>query len=137
MSLKAYQQTQQAAEDPVQSEYRLFGQVTGALLEARDKGYSGSRLMDALDWNRRLWSVLSTDCAIEGNGLPDSLRAGIISLAIFVNKHTSHVMKGEAEIDDLININKQIMEGLSAQMGRDQESPSADIPPAAAGKSPA
>lgn len=115
MSHKAYQQLQQAADSASETEYRLFGQVTGALMEARDKAYSGVKLIDPLDWNRRMWTTLSTDCSVEGNGLPDKLRAGIISLAIFVNRHTSEVMRGEADIDDLININRQIMEGLAQQ----------------------
>ena len=112
------QQLQQAAESASETEYRLFGQITGALMEARDRCYTGADLIDPLDWNRRMWTTLSTDCAVEGNGLPDKLRAGIISLSIFVNKHTSLVMRGEAEIDDLININKQIMEGSANERQR-------------------
>ena len=34
MTLQAYQNVQRVVEDPRTTEYRLFGQVTGALLEA-------------------------------------------------------------------------------------------------------
>jgi len=114
MSLKAYQKAALTAEDPRTIEYRLFGQVTRALMEAEkaDKNDFIKRI-DALDWNRRLWSVLASDCATEGNGLPDNLRAQIISLAIWVNKHTSLVMRAQEEIKDLIEINRIIMDGLA------------------------
>ena len=115
MSYQAYQKAQQSSESPSQVEYRLFAQVTNALIEARDKNFSGADLVKALDWNRRMWSVFSSDCGAEGNGLPASLRAGIISLSIWVSKHSSAVMRGQENIDDLISINRTIMEGLADQ----------------------
>ena len=121
MSLDAYHQRQAAAELPQQTEYRLFGRVTGALIEAKEKELSGAALMKALDWNRRLWSTLAVDCGAEENNLPKETRAQIISLSIYVAKTTSRVFRGEMPIDDLIKINKIIMEGLAAQAKRTQE----------------
>jgi flagellar protein FlaF len=71
--------------------------------------------MDALDWNRRVWSALSIDCSSSDNGLPAMLRANIISLAIFVSKYTSQVMREDEDIQDLIDINRLIMQGLSGE----------------------
>lgn len=114
MSLQAYQKATLRSEDPRQTEYRLFGQVTRALMEADrlDKSEIAKR-MDALDWNRRLWSVLGSDCALAGNGLPEGLRAQIISLSIWVNRHTSMVMRSQEEIQPLIEVNRLIMQGLA------------------------
>ena len=114
MSLKAYQTTAARAENPRQTEYRLFGQVTRALLDAEklDRSKIAER-MDALDWNRRMWSVLAADCSVEGNGLPPQVRANIISLSIWVNKHTSLVMRNQEEIGPLVEINRIIMQGLA------------------------
>ena len=117
MSLEAYRRTQKTAESPRQVEYRLFAQVTAALIEAQATQAQGARLIDVLDWNRRLWSMLSTDCSLPGNGLPNELRASIISLGIWVSKYASEVARGRADIDALIDVNKSIMEGLSARMG--------------------
>ena len=50
-------------------------EVVDALLPETDIG----KRMDALDWNRRLWSTLATDCADSKNGLPGPLRASMIS----------------------------------------------------------
>ncbi len=114
MSLRAYQQTAARAESPRETEYRLFGQVTRALMEAAklDPTDLAGR-MEALDWNRRLWSALAVDCGDEGNGLDEGLRASIISLAIWVGKHTSLVIRGQEDIQDLIEINRMIIQGLS------------------------
>ncbi|MDV6329568.1 flagellar biosynthesis regulator FlaF [Asticcacaulis sp. 201] len=116
MSLKAYQTTAQRAENPRQTEYRLFGQVTRALMEAEKLDRSQIReRMDALDWNRRLWSMLGADCALSTNGLPEQIRANIISLSIWVSKHTSLVMRNQEEIGPLIDVNRIIMQGLVPQ----------------------
>lgn len=120
MSLDAYHKTQVASEEPRETEYRLMGRVTGALMEARDRGFKGVDLMKALDWNRRMWSAFATDCATRDNSLPQETRAGIISLSIYVSKTCSKVMQGEASIDDLIVINRNIMEGLAKQSGQVQ-----------------
>ena len=69
--------------------------------------------MDALDWNRRLWSALASDCSDPSNAMPMAARAQIISLSIWVSKHTSAVMRKEEDIQDLIDINRLIMQRLS------------------------
>lgn len=115
MSLNAYHQRQMDAESPRETEYRLFGRVTGALIEASEKALTGAALMKPLDWNRRLWSTLALDCSTNENQLPPATRAQIISLSIYVSKTTSKVVRGQASIDDLISLNKIIMEGLAAQ----------------------
>ena len=118
MSLHAYQQASARAETPREMEYRLFGQVTRALMDAAvlPETEIGKR-MDALDWNRRLWATLATDCADDSNGLPGPLRASMISLSIWVAKHTSAVMRREETFDALIEVNRIIMQGLASQPG--------------------
>jgi flagellar biosynthesis regulator FlaF len=71
------------------------------------------RRAEALAANRRLWSLLASDCAGDGNQLSQSLRAQIISLSMFVDKHSSQVMRAGASFDVLIEINRTIMQGLS------------------------
>ncbi|RAK61348.1 flagellar biosynthesis regulatory protein FlaF [Phenylobacterium hankyongense] len=113
MSLQAYQQAATRAENPRETEYRLFAQVTLALMEAAKCDPTDIRgRIDALDWNRRMWSVLGTDCSDSENGLPPPLRASIISLSIWVAKHTSAVIRREEEIQPLIDVNRTIMQGL-------------------------
>jgi flagellar protein FlaF len=114
MSLQAYHQAATRAENPRETEYRLFAQVTLALMEAAKCDPTDVRgRIDALDWNRRMWSVLGTDCSDPDNGLPAPLRASIISLSIWVGKHTSAVIRREEDIQPLIDINRTVMQGLA------------------------
>jgi flagellar protein FlaF len=114
MSLKAYQKAQVAVENPRTIEYRLFGQITGALMDAKSTGSKGTSLVDVIDRNRRLWSMLAGDCMSDGNQLPKELRAQIVSLAIWVSKYSAEIMHKGAPIDPLIDINRNIMQGLKA-----------------------
>ena len=117
MSLQAYQRAAEQAEQPAQTEYRLFGLVTRALMEAAQTDESDfSGRMKALHWNRRLWSTLASDCASPDNQLPEKTRASIISLSIWVDKHTSLVMRRQQDIQALIDVNRIIMQGLGGQI---------------------
>lgn len=114
MSLQAYKTAAARAETPRELEYRLFGQVTRALMEASQVDPSDTRTrIDALDWNRRLWSTLATDCSDPGNAMAKPLRAQIISISLFVSRHSSAVMRGEDNFDALIDINRMVMQGLA------------------------
>jgi len=112
MSLQSYQIAQNTTEDPRLTEYRLFAQVTRALMEASEE--ERGAVARAIHWNRRLWLTLQSDCANESNVLNEQTRAGIISLAIWVDKHSRKVLRGEGEVGPLIEVNRTIMEGLAA-----------------------
>ncbi|GBF56526.1 hypothetical protein PbB2_00182 [Candidatus Phycosocius bacilliformis] len=117
MSLQAYQKAQQRAETPREIEYRLFGQVTRALMEAQQlPRHEIAKRMDALDWNRRVWSFMAADCASAENQLPQQLRASIISLSLWVGRYSSEVMQKGEDIEPLIDINRTIMQGLASQI---------------------
>jgi len=114
MSLQAYQKTQRQSESPRDAEYRLFGQVTHALIEANKGDRTDFRkVVDALDWNRRLWSTLAVDCSSSANQLPPNVRAQIISLSIWVSRFSSEVAKTRGSLEPLIDVNRAIMQGLA------------------------
>jgi len=112
MTLKAYQNTQRVTEDPRSTEYRLFGQVTGALIDAQQKGIAGGPLAEAIDWNRTLWRTLAADCMDDRNALTTDVRAKIVSLSLWVTKYSKQVTRNGASLDPLIQINRTIMQGL-------------------------
>ncbi len=114
MSIQAYQNAAKKTEGPRQTEYRAFAAATRGLIDAAAlPDTEVGRRAEALALNRRLWSLLASDCAADGNQLSQSLRAQIISLSMFVDKHSSQVMRAGAPIDVLIEINRTIMQGLS------------------------
>ncbi len=119
MSLKAYATASTRTETPREMEYRLFGQVTRALMHAATvEATEIATRIDALDWNRRLWSTLATDCSDPGNAMAKPLRAQIISISLFVSRHSSAVMRGEDDFDALIDINKMVMQGLAGDQAQ-------------------
>ena len=118
MSLQAYKTATARAENP--REASISARVTWP-----NRRYSASRAdptdiktrIDALDWNRRLWSTLATDCSNPDNTLPAPLRAQLISISLFVSRHSSAVMRREEDFEPLIDINKMIMQGLAPTSG--------------------
>lgn len=114
MSLNAYQRARTVIESPRATEHRLMSQITGDMLHARDAGLAGAALMPVLHRNREVWEAFSSACGAKGNGLPDALRASIISIGLWVDRFTSDVVAGRDSIDELITVNRTIIEGLAA-----------------------
>ncbi len=113
MSIQAYQRAATQAESPRELEYRAFGLATAGLIRAKEEGRANlGALASALEANRKLWGMMAADCALEGNQLPPPLRASIVSLSIWVMKHSRAVMRDGADLEPLIDINRTMMEGL-------------------------
>jgi len=115
MSLQAYQKAAQRTETPRETEFRAFALATRGLVDVAGLPDTElGRRAEALTRNRRLWRLLAIDCAQEGNQLPEALRAQIISISIFVDRYSSDVLRQGASLDPLIEINRLIMQGLTA-----------------------
>jgi flagellar protein FlaF len=115
MSLDAYRRTQSISATPRATEYRLMSQVTGDMIQAKESGLKGAALMRPLHHNREVWSTLAILCRSPGNRLPAPLRASIISLALWVERYTSDVIRQRDSIDALISVNCAIIEGLATE----------------------
>lgn len=117
MSIQAYQRAATRAESPRDTEYRAMGAVTAALVKAAEVGRADLAVLHAaVHDNRRLWSVFAVDCADPANALPDSFRASIISIAMFVDRHSGSVLRGDgADLEPLIDVNRLVMEGLAGR----------------------
>lgn len=117
MSVNAYVRAQKVAATPRSTEYRLMSEITGEMIAARDAGLAGVGLAPALHRNREVWTAFRNLCADPANALPAELRAGIISLGLWVDKYTSLVITGRDTIDELINVNRTVMGGLANENG--------------------
>ena len=111
MSIRSYARVQEVTEAPRTTEYRALAMVTGKLVETKATG--GREFIDACFLNRKLWTLFQDDLVLPENGLPDAIKAQLISLSIWVQKQTGHVMTGAASVDSLIEVNTAIMAGLS------------------------
>lgn len=94
---------------PRDVEYEIISRVTGMLRQAAE---SGADRIAAVHKNNQLWTILSTDLASSGNGLPDELRAGLLSLASFSLRHGHQALSGRVGVEPLIDINMAMMRGL-------------------------
>lgn len=102
-------------ESPRSIEAQLFAEITAGLVRAQRAGKPGFQdLVAALHKNRTLWEALLADLAQDSNVLPTPLKAQLIRLGHFVRQFTVGVLKGEDDVQALIDVNNAILEGLRA-----------------------
>ncbi|MBS9717728.1 flagellar biosynthesis regulator FlaF [Pseudohalocynthiibacter aestuariivivens] len=113
MAKTAYSASATPVRTPRSTEYQTFARVTQKLTQA--DGKTGAEFLDlvrAIHENRQLWTLLATDVAGDGNALPQQLRAQLFYLAEFTAEHSRKVLKNEASVEALVDINTAIMRGL-------------------------
>lgn len=126
MSIAAYKRTIRESESPRQIERRVLSRITGELEQATttfDTAPSHSRvdllssgLHQTLVDNLKFWAVVKHDLAHDDNQLPPQLRAGLISLALFVERQTNKIIGGDSGVGTLAAINQSVIAGLAGQM---------------------
>ena len=112
MTQQAHKDTQRPVLNPRATEYQLFDQVTGALINAQRVGTEAEPFAEAVDWNHTLWRTLAADCMDDRNSLTQDVRANIVSLSMWVTKYSKQIAREDASLDPLIAINRAIMQGL-------------------------
>jgi flagellar biosynthesis activator protein FlaF len=94
-------------------ERQAMDRVIAMLRAAQEKGPQSRERVDALYYLRRLWMIFLTDLNDPNNELPDQLRAGIISIGIWMNKEIDRVCGGQTnDLTPMIEINQLIRDGL-------------------------
>lgn len=114
MYFEAYQKANLAVEHAPLTEYRLFAEITREMEDANSNPETPAKRVNALFRNSQLWLTLKADLMSEDNGLNKETKAGLISLALWVTKFTPAAMRGGIDLEPLISVNKDIMEGLKA-----------------------
>lgn len=84
------------------------------LRAAKAGGPQSPESFDATNYLRRLWTIFLLDLSNEENGLPETLRASLISIGLWVRREADQVDSGaSANYDGLIAINQLIADGLA------------------------
>ena len=112
LAQQAYAPSTVALRTPRSVEAQLFTEITSRLSQP-DTPYA--QMVAAVHDNRQLWVTLAVDVADADNALPQDLRASIFFLAQFTEHHSQKVLRGEADLQPLIDINTSIMRGLRAK----------------------
>ena len=121
-----YQTAQRTATGPIQMEADIMGRITREIEAYKAKG--GPDFVKALYRNVQLWNALSADLLSEDNQLPEQVKASLISLSIFVERHTEKVVAKEATVDALIDVNRSIIAGLFEAHKRQMSTAAAPVP---------
>lgn len=102
--------------DPRRAEASILSNLAARMMRATEVGPAAfPALVAAVHDNRRFWQIAAEDLAGDGNKLPDQLRAQLLSLAIFVERETTHVLSGRRPADALIEIDRAVARGLFDQ----------------------
>ena len=113
-----YTSAEAAALPQNELEARALVRTASRLNNIKEKWpVSTEELNEALDLNRKLWTILVTGATEETNPLPFEIKQNIFNLAHFIFKQTFAVMaKPSAQsLEILININMNIAKGLNEQ----------------------
>jgi flagellar biosynthesis regulator FlaF len=121
MSVRSYQETQNAVETRRASEYRQLGVLTAALIHARDHDEDAKGWANAVFQNQQFWSHLRVNMLGAHTSLPAELRLRMISLSEWVEKESIMAASGSQDVESLIAVNQQIMEGLKPYVGSLQD----------------
>lgn len=111
-----YGNSNHGVQTPKTTEYQIFAKVTQRLRFAADNpDQDRATTASALHDNRRLWTILATDLASDGNKMGESLKAGLLSLAAFSLGQSSKALKDHERIASLIEVNTSVMKGLRGE----------------------
>ena len=115
--LQAYAQTQKSSMSSREIEAMAFTKAALKLEDAKMSLDDYDAYASALKFNQLLWTIIQADIVDQENQLPDQLKANILSLSIFVDRQTIKALTDTSEkhLDVLININKNLAEGLLTQ----------------------
>ena len=125
MSLSAYKTTIKNTESPRDIERRILSQVTSGLEAVKHlvddlepdqrKAAITPDIRKALWDNQMFWITIKADLMAPENSLSGNVKADLISISLWIDKQTSEVMKGEGTIETLIEVNRNIINGLSGR----------------------
>jgi len=94
-------------------EHNAMDRVIAMLRVARDKGENSREAIEAIFYLRRLWAIFLDDLRNPENELPEQLRAGIVSIGMWMNREIDRFRAGQTkDLTPIIEINEIIRDGL-------------------------
>ena len=124
--LQAYAQTQKSSMSSREIEAMAFTKAALMLDEAAQSLDDYDSYASALKFNQLLWTIIQADIVDKENQLPPQIKANILSLSIFVDRQTIKALAEtkKEHVNVLININKNLAEGLLTRPDQAQVEPS-------------
>lgn len=111
-----YDQMRRATLSGRALEQEVLARATARLAAAHDAACPGA-FEQAIEANRQLWMRFAADLALPANECSDALKAGLISLAGYVERRSGELLTEGGDPGALIEINRNVMAGLSGGAG--------------------
>lgn len=117
----AYARTAHSALTPREAESQLLLKAAQRLIGASQALASGenARLNEALSYNQRVWTLLSSEATADENPLPVDVKQGVGRLGAFVLRSCVDTMiePTPEKIATLVSINNHVAAGLQGNPG--------------------
>ena len=95
-------------------EQRALDHGVSLLKRLQSGGLQAAEGAEALLYIRRLWAFFVQDLGSPRNGLPEKLRAELISIGLWIIKEADRIRQDEAtDVDELVAINIIIRDALA------------------------
>ena len=115
-ALRGYSANATTTRSDRRMEYDVVARVTQGLRDAATKAKTDfPAYAEALNLNQKLWTALVVDLVDEKNPLPNELKARLVYLAEFTNHHTRKILRENASVMPLLEINMAVMRGLKSE----------------------
>jgi flagellar biosynthesis activator protein FlaF len=114
---QAYAQTAQKTAGPRELEAQLLMRAAQKLQAVMSGLVTDSEEMrEAIRYNRKLWTILSTSATAAENPLPPQIKQNIGNIAMFVLPQCVELemIPNPQRLGSLININRELAAGLSS-----------------------
>jgi flagellar protein FlaF len=76
---------------------------------------AGPSRVRALGRNHLLWSILVKDLALDENALASGLKSQLIELGLWSMRYSTLAMLKDLSLEPLIEVNRNILDGLQSQ----------------------
>lgn len=121
-ALKAYESVNKSTMSGRDVEAEVLTKAALKLKECQDNWQENGRdakLAVALKYNQRVWTIFQAELEKPENPLPNSLKADLLRLSVFIDKRTLETLAypSPEKLTILININRNIAAGLRAKRG--------------------
>jgi flagellar protein FlaF len=104
---------EETSEQIRRNERLAFERSISLLKQAQNAGRGTRESVEALLFVNRLWTLLLEDLSSPGNGLPDPLKARLISIGIWILRRAEDIRQGNADdFAALIEVSESIRNGL-------------------------
>lgn len=123
-----YRQPGQRGGSPRETEGRALLEAARRLTSVKQEPVDRDKLLETVRLNWRLWTIFQSEASSPESPLPNDIKANVIKLCNFVDKHTVQILSDAdpEKLDVLININRNIAAGLLTQSDQVADTPPAD-----------